>query len=213
MEKRIFERTIDQLVAINYTGRISYHTYNEPLLRKDLAELVAHVRQHLPQSCQMLFSNGDLLTKDIHGELIQAGLDWLYVTSHDNKPFPAMEKTVFKMARDLTLTNRGGALARVAQLDEPLQRPCFAPSDMLIITATGDILLCCDDFYRTTQMGNIMVRSIPEIWFSEPFIRLRENLRKGRRDQAAPICRACSNTEYYRPGYNYQLDLERGVQP
>src|SRR5687767_13566064 len=62
MADDVFVRLHEELQAIDYSGRISYHLYSEPLLRRDLARLVALSKSMLAASWQVLFTNGDLLT-------------------------------------------------------------------------------------------------------------------------------------------------------
>src|SRR5438132_14121294 len=57
----LFERIIIQLSDIAFSGRLSFHFYNEPLMRKDLEVLVAIARGALPVAHLVLYTNGDLL--------------------------------------------------------------------------------------------------------------------------------------------------------
>jgi radical SAM protein with 4Fe4S-binding SPASM domain len=73
---------------------------------------------------------------------------------------------------------------------------------MLIVTSSGDVLLCCDDAERTQRMGNVMDYTLGEIWQSPEFQRKRSLLAQGRRGEASEICAKCSNVEYAAPGEN-----------
>src|SRR6185503_15506674 len=48
MDIELFRRIIAQLSQISFSGRLSFHFYNEPLMRKDLEKLVAIARAPLP---------------------------------------------------------------------------------------------------------------------------------------------------------------------
>jgi cyclic pyranopterin phosphate synthase len=197
MSQQLFERIISELVKIKFCGKISYHFYNEPLLRCDLEALVSKVAGRLPDIFQLLFTNGDLLSDERYTSLRQAGIDHFFVTRHDYAPMVSRPNQTVQVPSDLILTNRGGILDSLA---EPSQRPCFAPSEMLIITVNGDVLLCCDDAERTQVMGNIARQQIEEIWMSTEFVRVRKLLQAGNRGEASSICRLCNNQEYFAVG-------------
>lgn len=208
MSDSVFSRLVAELARLRYKGRISYHFYNEPLLRTDLERLVRQVRCDLPRCFQLLFTNGDHLDGRRYHSLRDAGIDHFFVTQHDGSKYPAREAQTVQIPDNLVLTNRAGLLTEIACLPAALERPCWAPTDMLVVTVTGDVLLCCDDSRRTQVMGNILLRPLDEIWESPTFRRLRKLLQRGMRAEASPICAGCSNTEYSGPGVNYQKHLD-----
>jgi 2-deoxy-scyllo-inosamine dehydrogenase (SAM-dependent) len=115
----------------------------------------------LPDVLQLLYTNGDFL-KDIRYEnLVRAGISFFIVTRHESSDFPGPSQKVVK-SRDLTLSNRGGLMKNVQGLR--LSLPCYAPSDMLIVTVTGDVLLCFDDAARTQVMGNVAEQAIEVLY-------------------------------------------------
>jgi 2-deoxy-scyllo-inosamine dehydrogenase (SAM-dependent) len=161
----------------------------------------------LPDCFQLLFTNGDLLTEERYDALLSAGINHVVVTRHDGSSFPQRASQTVLLPQDLILTNRGGLLTSVAHLKAALSRPCYAPTDMLVVTVTGDVLLCCDDSRRAHTMGNILNEPLDEIWFSPELERIRGLLQEGRRAEASSMCAECSNTEYFGPGENYQKQL------
>lgn len=200
MSDEVFGRTVDALAEVGFTGRLSYHLYNEPLLRTDLHRLVAIARDRLPDALQILNTNGDLLDESRYRTLRDAGVDYFYVTRHSPGEYPQRPFQVVQTWEDLTLTNRGGTLT---QLPTPSPRtvrtPCYAPSEMLIVTVTGDVLLCYEDAHREHVLGNLMRASLADIWNSAEFRARRERLARGDRTVDA-MCLACSNVSHARPG-------------
>lgn len=197
MSDEVLIRTLEELQHIEFTGRISYHFYNEPLLRKDLDRVVAIVKDYLPSCYQVLFTNGDLLNDDNYHVLLQAGIDLFQVTSHSLKEHPERPSQVVNYPEQLTLTNRGGTLTHLPNVtEEILQKPCYAPSEMLIVTVPGDIVLCYEDAEREHVMGNIMEESLEDIWNGEKFVAYRQALADGDRRNGADICRSCTNTAH-----------------
>jgi len=200
MSKDVFNRLIIELKKIEFSGRFSYQFYNEPLLRRDLENLVQQVSIELPDTYQVLYTNGDLLSEERYKGLKETGIAHFIVTRHDFSPIPERELQTVLLPTDLQLTNRGGIMSN---LSESLTLPCYAPSEMLIVTVTGDVILCYEDAKRTQVMGNILESSIEEIWFSQDFVELRKSLVKGNRDKAASICENCSNQAHHKPNTSW----------
>ena len=200
MSDEVFFSTVDQLAEMSFDGRISYHLYNEPLLRTDLAQLVGVVDDRLPDALQILNTNGDLLDDRRYDELRVAGIDYFYVTRHSPGPYPQRDFQVVQSSRDLTLTNRGG---RMTELPPPTPRvartPCFAPSELVVVTVTGDVLLCYEDARRRHVLGNVTETPLTTIWNSEPALGYRRELAAGNRS-LTEICRSCSNVSHASPG-------------
>jgi GTP 3',8-cyclase len=200
MHEHVFRRTVEQLAAVRFAGRISYHLYNEPLLRTDLHRLVGIVAAELPDALQILNTNGDLLDDRRYRVLRQAGVDYFYVTRHSPGEYPERPFQVVQTSADLILTNRGGTLTHLpVPTSGTRTTPCFAPAEMLIVTVTGDVLLCYEDAGRGHVMGNLMTAPLPEIWNSARSREIRQQLQRGHRAVTA-MCTACSNVSHAVPG-------------
>jgi GTP 3',8-cyclase len=200
MSRPVFDTLVGQLADVHFAGRISYHFYNEPLLRKDLDRLVGEIDRRLPDALQVLYTNGDLLDDSTFERLLAAGVDYFIVTRHSGGDFPERRFQIVQRAPDLVLTNRGGTLTDLpAPTAELVRRPCFAPSEMLIVTVTGDVLLCYEDARREHVFGNILDAHVAEIWRSPGFRAMRQQLAAGRRSQY-DICSRCTNAAHSRPG-------------
>lgn len=200
MPDNVFFTLIEQLAQHGFGGRISYHLYNEPLLRADLTELVELVDRKLPEALQILNTNGDLLNDKRYSQLRRAGIDYFFVTRHSTGIFPDRPFQIVQYWTELSLTNRGGTLKDLPGPSTSARKtPCFAPSEMLIVTVTGDVLLCYEDAARTHIMGNVLQTSLAEIWTASHFELFRSRLAQG--DRALdPMCSACSNVSHCQPG-------------
>lgn len=204
MSDEIFERLLNELKDINFTGRISYHFYNEPLLRKDLERLVEKTSIQLPNAHQVLFTNGDFLTDERYASLRLAGIECFVVSSHSRTAYPERRFQIVRFPQDLQLTNRGGTMRHLPQTTpEILTKLCYAPSEMLIVTVTGDIVLCYEDAERKHVMGNILEESLEQVWFSEKFVYIRGLLSRGNRTAASSLCQNCTNQAHIIPGTSH----------
>lgn len=197
MEIELFRHIISMLQKINFTGRLSFHFYNEPLIRNDLEQLVTLARPELPKAHFVLYTNGDLLTDERHERLLKAGIDLFLVTRHDWDSYPKRSFQRVQVPSDFAISSRGGTVVPVSG---PLNIPCYGPSEMLIVTATGDVVLCHEDACREHIMGNLGQQDLTEIWKSAAFEQVRKPLEAGLRNSGPKICSNCDNRLYPVPG-------------
>ena len=200
MPVALYRRIIAQLRAINFSGRLSYQFYNEPLLRADLEEFVSLAKASVPMAFQVLYTNGDYLTQDRYEALLEAGIDHFLVTRHGWAPYQQRAFQTVQFPNELDISNRGGFFPTIQQA---LQRPCFATWEMMIVTVTGDVVLCHEDTRRTTIIGNLATQDITSVWFGSKVAGLRSTLAKGDRANAAKICAGCDHRAY--PGPNMTI--------
>ena len=198
----IFKSAIARLKDIKYTGIVQYHLFNEPLFDERLTDFVKYTSANLPKAIQVLISNGDLLNIEKAKGLSEAGVDKFVVTVHDKNPERNLErlkpvkeflkeKMRLQTSNELYLASRGGA----ADIEKEKRKTDFKKCPdirTLIICYNGDIILCCQDYFKKYIMGNVMEKSILEIWNSYKDIReklLRDNIAE------LPICKICLKRE------------------
>lgn len=204
----MIEKIASNLKEMGFTGQFSFQFYNEPLLDKRLPEIIKLVRSYLPLSFLLLYTNGDFLTKDYFLNLIECGIDKFLVTAHEqvnkkhnldwryNLPKENLKYLFYQTYKDpdIFYTNRGGLLPNISEIASPLSVSCFLPSTSMTITAKGNAVLCFEDYNESQIMGNIFFSTIQEIWYGEPFKKLRSQLTNGNR-HCTNICKKCNNTE------------------
>lgn len=193
MSAALFEKIIHELTEIQFSGRLSFHFYNEPLLRRDLESLVAWARPRLPFAYFVLYTNGDFLSESRYEALLDAGMDHFLVTRHDFDAYPTRAFQFVQHPHNFTVSGRGGT---IAESEEALDIGCFAPSEMLNITVDGDVVLCHEDAEKRHIMGSLAVQKLSEVWFGERFEAFREPLERGDRISAGAICARCDNRLY-----------------
>jgi len=207
MEVSLFGKIIEQLMALKYKGRISFHFYNEPLLCPDLDSFTAAVRRALPECFLELYTNGTLLTLERLETLSQLGVSKFTVTRHaesEHYPFEALLPTLapdlrrkirYQKPETLLLTNRGGLMKGVGACTQipPLDAPCFITSCALVITAQGNVIPCFEDYLEKNVMGNLQEMTLLEIWNSEKYRQFRTSLKTAGNRQTHPVCRDCNS--------------------
>jgi radical SAM protein with 4Fe4S-binding SPASM domain len=196
MREETFEIILGRLRDVGFAGRVSYHFYGEPLLHPKLDGFVRRAAEVLPGVRQVLYSNGDLLTDARYERLLASGIEHFVVTYHDGvlpRPRPHVTMLTPKL---LSLTNRGGLVPAGPGPAGALL--CYAPSTMLIVTVTGNVVLCYEDARETVVLGNIVEQPVEEVWWGPRFVSLREALARGDRTRT-DICRRCNNCAHLEP--------------
>lgn len=86
----------------------------------------------------------------------------------------------------MKLTNRGGILGTIP---EPLRKGCTRPFRNMNINWQGDVLLCCQDYHGVVKFGNVMDKSVSELWNSYALNVYRVKLLG--KDRRIPVCDQC----------------------
>ncbi len=196
MDLNLFNKIIDELREINYCGRLALFSNNEPLLDDRIIELHKIARHKLPQARMHLCTNGTLLKLDIFIELMQY-LDELIIDNynHQLELIPNSKKiveycenhqelknrvTIILRNPDEVLTNRGGDAPNSEKTSAEANVSCLLPYKQLIVRPDGKVSLCCNDALGRCTMGDLSKNTLKEVWFGEPFRKVRELIKSGR---------------------------------
>ncbi|MBF0550014.1 MAG: radical SAM protein [Deltaproteobacteria bacterium] len=71
-----------------------------------------------------------------------------------------------------------------------VRRPCHLLCQMMVITWTGDVALCCEDIFADVVLGRAAKDDLAGVWSGEAFSRVRRLHRQGRY-AALPLCQDC----------------------
>lgn len=189
-----YQNIINQLADLDYRGRITPYLKAEPLLDKRMPALVAYTRQKLPKNHIFLSTNGDLLTKKLASQLIEAGLDTLKVSAYDWEThkkvlgWPGVRVWPFYNHGTEQFYNRAG-LVDVGSGE--CQGLCLRPFQQMYIDYDGKAVLCCSDYKREAIMGDGLSEGIEAVWNNEKYREYRRWLKVGRRDKLL-LCRMCN---------------------
>jgi radical SAM protein with 4Fe4S-binding SPASM domain len=213
MQIELIEKILSELKRINYRGRLSLYEINEPLTDRRIVDLVKMAKEAVPLACQVLFTNGDLLTDDIGLKLFKNGLNILIVNSYDNKALKRNLLTVDRLGgnghmvghHDFTVrsqwSGRAGNAVRYALGGRG--GSCERVFVQMYVKPSGRVPSCVNDFHDTNTMGNAYHSTLQEIWFGEAYERLRRNLIWGRRS----VSKLCTWCDY--KGYGGYFDYAR----
>jgi radical SAM protein with 4Fe4S-binding SPASM domain len=70
------------------------------------------------------------------------------------------------------------------------REPCWSLKDSLMIHYNGDAALCCVDNHYENNLGNVLNRSVLEVWNNEKFNHMRTLHDQGKWDETG-ICKDC----------------------
>jgi radical SAM protein with 4Fe4S-binding SPASM domain len=197
MPEDVFAALLADLARIDFLGRFSHHLYGEPLLDDALPNNVRRIRAALPRAVQVLFTNGDLLDDEKHGVLLDAGIALFVVTRHSVGPYPERKQQVVQYAKELQFTSRGGTIGFLAKrhpVQQFLDVPCFAPTEMAVVSYDGRILRCYEDARREEPFGDLRTHTLAAIWAASE--ERRAKLARGDRRAVGGACVTCDNAHH-----------------
>ncbi len=205
MGSELFKKIIDNLAALDYHGRLALFSNNEPFLDPRILELHKYAREKLPNAMMHLYTNGTLLTIDKFLEIMKY-LDQLIIDNYNQElkliPNCREIKEYCETHRELIkrvtivlrkpqeiLTTRGGDAPNRKEKISYADTQCVNPFVQMIVRPDGKVSLCCNDPLGRDTMGDLSQQTLQEVWYGEPFQKVRAALRKGR--QYWPHCEFC----------------------
>lgn len=209
MPEEMFYRIIDSLYDYvpTYNGTISPSLYGEPLLDKRFETFIRYAKKKFPHARIELFTNGVFLTYERYLSLRESGVDHYNISQHTQEQPQALADTLMRLQKELSeelpITinrmlvqnkfNRGGLIEVDTYAPElyPRMQSCFAGYKNLTFDYRGYATLCCNDYQVLHTYGNIVSKSVREIWEGKHYRRVRNMLMLG--FLPLPICRTCLN--------------------
>jgi radical SAM protein with 4Fe4S-binding SPASM domain len=210
MEKDFFNRFVDDLKSINFSGKILFAALSEPLLHKDIGYFISILRKKLNNVSIEVVTNGDVLNASRLKNLFESGLNTLNISMYDGKEqIQSFEKMIKEAGVQksnvilrrryledgnygITLTNKCGAIdiGEIAPVEElPLQKVCYYPFYHMMVDFNGDVMPCPHDWQKKGIIGNLNHNSIMEVWTGKKEEFLRRNLSNSNRN--IDPCKEC----------------------
>lgn len=205
------------LVDIGYQGRIGFVGFGEPTLHKQLAEQISTVTNNVDAAWVEINTNGDFINRGIITNYIDNGLTHLTISMYDKNDSDKFYDMVDGLNVTLTLRHcYKGIDAPVNRVEQYIdsthinkKHPCYLPFYKMMIDYNGDVLLCANDWNKTTVLGNVNESTIQDIWFSSNYKHYRRMLLNNQRSMSP--CSKCDidgtllgeeRFEYFRNLYN-----------
>ena len=207
MKEEVFEKLISDLVELKFEGMISPHLYGEPMSDHRLLDWIKHIRAELPNVYIKIVTNGDFLNKNNFNKFIDAGVNIFYISKHSKKLKKDCRDLIENLSQEIInknilvqdfygdfnetqemLTNRGGSIELKKDIIKKPPVNC-SYATYPVINVFGDLILCCQDFNNDYVFGNIINRSLKDIWFDKKNIEMRKRIYDYKFD--LKICKDC----------------------
>ena len=114
----------------------------------------------------------------------------------------------FELKSFNAISNRAGNLPwLIPNPKKPLEKMCSFPFRKMAIKSSGEVIICCNDYYNRGNPGNIKNETIKNIWEGKIFTEVRRHLINKNRD--IEPCRLCDNknTYYHAPIFKEYKEL------
>jgi radical SAM protein with 4Fe4S-binding SPASM domain len=208
----LHEKLCKELQKLNYKGTIRYSGFVEPMLDKNIYNLISMVKNYLPDSNVEMVTNGDPLNLKRLKKLFKSGLNRILISAYDGKEDADKLEDICKEAQlssaqyivrhryyseeqdfGITLSNRSGLMEnaefKIKSLAEPLKNPCYIPSYTFFLDYQGDVLMCPHDWGKKVILGNLNKENLIDVWFSKKSMQIRKMLNNSNRNFAP--CNVC----------------------
>lgn len=204
MDKALFEKIIYDLRRMNYSEMIGLFVNNEPLLDTRIPAFIKIIRDVVPSAKSYLFTNGDLLDMSLLTELFNSGLHHIIISVHTMERISEFQEMVNRFGNDRVVIydvfnldktrnfhNRGGSIKSPIVSQKRVEGGCFLPFRQIVINPSGDVFLCCCDFYYDVTFDNVKDRDLEEIIYHNKKLNIiRERLMTTRK--GLKLCEKCS---------------------
>jgi len=116
-----------------------------------------------------------------------------YKAANGHFKFVLVDKINFVELKSIhKIRNRAGNIPwLVKDIKNSLNKICSFPFKNFVIRASGDVALCCDDYYNEGLLGNVNENTLIEIWYGEKSTEYRKNLYNKNRNIYP--CNKCDN--------------------
>ncbi len=204
ISRKLHSKLCKELKEVGYAGVVRYSGFVEPLLDKNIYNLIREVYENLSGAKIELVTNGDVLNLSRLKKLFNNGLSTILISVYDSKEdaekFEKMCKNLnlnsdqyvirhryLPPEKDfgITMSNRAGMMEnaeyKVESLKEPLEKKCYYPSYTFFMDYNGDVLMCPHDWGKKMILGNLNRNKFIDIWNSKKSINIRKKLNKANR--------------------------------
>jgi radical SAM protein with 4Fe4S-binding SPASM domain len=191
LPSKIVLHVIDTLEKLNFAGIIAFHTYNEQMIDPRLFKFIEYTRNKCKQCDIFISTNGYYLNQTIANELIEIGVTSIHVsayTPNEYKRLSSIKVNIPYNVEKMILMDEVLSLYQAPFIN--LSLSCNAPLEEIIITREGFISLCCRDWQRRYNFGNLNDHNFEEIIRNGILQAVYKKLNSGNR--FLDICKRCN---------------------
>lgn len=194
----------DDLESFNFNGRVGFVGFGEPLLHKNLEELISIIKKKITNLKWLeINTNGDFLTLERMKSIRDSGCTTIAISMYDtdnSQYFNEMAELAnmniilrhhynSNNSYGLRIVNRNDIIDETSKFETD-KTQCYIPFYKMLIDWNGDILLCDNDWSKKNKFGNVHNLSIENIWINSALNNYRNYLSKG--DRIIDPCKKCN---------------------
>lgn len=155
-DDKIVELAEKAYKGLGFTGLIGFHYYNEPMLYYPrIFTLIRRIREKVPESRFILWTNGTILIDDKKFD----DIEFVVVTDYENKG-ESLYKKYYRNRLQVTGVNFDN---RLSYEGHGSSAPCLRPFVEFNIDTFGEVHLCCQDWEPKIKIGNVYEKSFEEL--------------------------------------------------
>jgi len=182
-------QAIDDAEELNFKGHIGFHHYNEPLMELDKIIQVIELR---PNKQYLLWTNGLLLNRDAEKNRFMNFFNQIMITCYDVGDMPFFEKIKERYKKVQILQGCFDDRHLIYESEYKNELACKRILYELPIDHFGNVKLCCVDWKRSHEIGNINESGLAEIIKNETYQKLLSGAHKRLLHEDAPeLCKRC----------------------
>jgi len=191
----VLDRVLGSLKQAGYQGHFHPYLMAEPLCDERLCVIIHRIREMFPENSIFIYTNGDLLTREMCRELGRAGLNAMKVSVYGN-PNPLLFELAEEAPRGFINLCRGmeAPYNRGGNVEVECSKPrefCEWLWTKAYINWKGEVILCCSDYEFEVVLGNLLEKPFKNIWNSRRYWAYRDAHREGR-GHTMPLCNKCN---------------------
>jgi radical SAM protein with 4Fe4S-binding SPASM domain len=205
MSVKLFKKICTELGEMNYKGRLTLCSNNEPFLDERIETFAKMARDTVPDCDLRIVTNGILLTLDRYKAVMEY-LDLLVIDNYSDQmkmitPVRRISdyisdkeelkrKTIIFMRKlNEEVTNRG-SISPNATNKKIVSASCMNPWVAMVVRPDGKVSLCCADVYGKHTLGDTSCQTLMQIWRGDQYNDIRyKHVTDGR--GSIDSCRYC----------------------
>ena len=200
LKSSIVHKVIQFFKRYDFSGRVYFSGYSEPLIDARLVDLVKYVKRHLPKCNIDMFTNGIACDENLLTDLLEAGVDQIRLSIYNQSERERLKRIKAKVKlKGVFLQDRRIGLCRndidnrinVYNLEgKGLKEPCYMPTLYYFVRNNGDVTMCFWDWKYTQIFGNLYKDSVEDTLLDSNRLRINYELVNNNR-AAIPVCSGC----------------------
>lgn len=108
------------------------------------------------------------------------------------RDFPGVcVETTYAMKWPALDTDKSAVAQKGGEAGLQVDNFCKMPFTEMAVRPNGDVVMCCYDLAGEMVMGNIQESGLLDIWLSQPYKKIRENILSRKIDLLPDICKRC----------------------